>query len=644
MKQIKKIMALVLATVMVLSMGVLTLAASIEIKDSATSDHEYLVYQIYTGTLTEKTDATTGVKTQTLSDIKYGSNYEGKTAGASVPKAELDAILNLAGTDKAREFANNMTDGNDTNGEISGEPIATLKKPDFKATGLADGYYLIIDDRQKDIATAGDMYSRYIVQVSGTTEIAPKKSTVEEHKEIKSDTHTPSDVTEDKSADDLSIGEDVTFTIDATVPLNAVDFDKFFFIINDTLSEGLTLKAEDISVYYMNGDNKVTLSDTTDYTLFLKGDTAHPADTGKTFQVALKDAKSLAGKKIYVEYTATLNEKAAIGEIPNTNKTTVTYSNNPEHKYVPDDENNDGKPDDGKNSPTGETPEQETKTFTSSIQIKKVDENKQPLTGAEFEITGTSVKTVVITTDVFTKDPTGTYYKLKDGTYTTAVPSVEDTYVSKGTGKSDGGYVKDGNTYRVATYDELNDDTTEIFKKVTATADQYEDKVDGKYETYKKETVPSTTTTTENVKAKAFVDANGIVKFDGLGAGTYTIKETTVPDGYNQLDDITVTISFDKDDADKNTENNGTIDEDDLVWSATSDYVKTDADNTGKITEIDSNGDSKMDTFQIQIENKKGTILPTTGGIGTTIFYVLGAILVIGAGVLLVTRRRMSAE
>ena len=44
------------------------------------------------------------------------------------------------------------------------------------------------------------------------------------------------------------------------------------------------------------------------------------------------------------------------------------------------------------------------------------------------------------------------------------------------------------------------------------------------------------------------------------------------------------------------------------------------------------------------INNTKGVELPATGGIGTTIFYVIGAILVIGAGILLVTRRRMAAK
>ena len=50
------------------------------------------------------------------------------------------------------------------------------------------------------------------------------------------------------------------------------------------------------------------------------------------------------------------------------------------------------------------------------------------------------------------------------------------------------------------------------------------------------------------------------------------------------------------------------------------------------------------DTAHYDVENNKGSVLPSTGGIGTTIFYVIGAGLVIGAGVLLVTRRRMKSE
>ena len=49
-------------------------------------------------------------------------------------------------------------------------------------------------------------------------------------------------------------------------------------------------------------------------------------------------------------------------------------------------------------------------------------------------------------------------------------------------------------------------------------------------------------------------------------------------------------------------------------------------------------------TAEITVINEQGTVLPSTGGIGTTIFYIIGAILVIGAGVVLVTRRRMNVQ
>ena len=49
-------------------------------------------------------------------------------------------------------------------------------------------------------------------------------------------------------------------------------------------------------------------------------------------------------------------------------------------------------------------------------------------------------------------------------------------------------------------------------------------------------------------------------------------------------------------------------------------------------------------TVLAEIQNLSGTELPSTGGIGTTIFYVLGSILVVAAGVLLVTKKRMSSK
>jgi LPXTG-motif cell wall-anchored protein len=48
--------------------------------------------------------------------------------------------------------------------------------------------------------------------------------------------------------------------------------------------------------------------------------------------------------------------------------------------------------------------------------------------------------------------------------------------------------------------------------------------------------------------------------------------------------------------------------------------------------------------MSLRVVNLKGSTLPQTGGIGTTIFYVVGTILVLGAAVVLITRKRMSAE
>ena len=108
---------------------------------------------------------------------------------------------------------------------------------------------------------------------------------------------------------------------------------------------------------------------------------------------------------------------------------------------------------------------------------------------------------------------------------------------------------------------------------------------------------------------KLTTDSNGHIYAYGLDAGTYTLIETDPLPGYNALTDtITVYIS-----------ENGTV--------------------TYKYTA--SEGDAGN---EIVVVNQTGSQLPSTGGMGTTILYIAGAALVLGAGVTLVVRRRMNSD
>lgn len=118
--------------------------------------------------------------------------------------------------------------------------------------------------------------------------------------------------------------------------------------------------------------------------------------------------------------------------------------------------------------------------------------------------------------------------------------------------------------------------------------------------------------------------------FKGIDAGKYKLVETTTPDGYNTAADLEFIVKASHDEtADVPTLKTLKVVDTKGADLATGQDAKFSVDLT--------NG--KLDTTVV---NTSGSTLPSTGGIGTTIFYVAGGVLVVGAGVLLVSKKRMS--
>lgn len=129
--------------------------------------------------------------------------------------------------------------------------------------------------------------------------------------------------------------------------------------------------------------------------------------------------------------------------------------------------------------------------------------------------------------------------------------------------------------------------------------------------------------------AKLTSDANGLFKVPGLDAGTYKLREIKAPEGYNILTtDIELVITAEKA----------------LTWNgenANTALTKLTI-TVGNGTAVDGNLDTGV--VSMEVKNNAGAQLPSTGGMGTTMFYVVGAILVVAAVVLLVTKRRMNND
>lgn len=123
---------------------------------------------------------------------------------------------------------------------------------------------------------------------------------------------------------------------------------------------------------------------------------------------------------------------------------------------------------------------------------------------------------------------------------------------------------------------------------------------------------------------------NGLFNIAGLDDGTYYLREIQAPAGYNLLEnDVKLVITA--------TTTNG------QDWAGEPGQALTALNISVNDGELQP-GNTETGIVNVTVENNQGATLPETGGMGTTLFYIIGGLLVVGAGVLLVVRIRMKAH
>ena len=591
MTKITRLLALMLALTLIfaLTATVYAEAHTITIKNpDAAEAHEYTAYQVFAG----EYDEATGV----LSNVTWGSGVDADALLADLQSAYTAFSGCTTAGQVAKALSLYVTDENDVR-SIAAIIDRHVTTPAATGTATAenpavltvdgDGYYYVKDTTP---VLNIDTYSDYILLVEGDVTVAAKDTTgVISEKKVKDINDSTGEGSGWQDSADYDVGDPVPFQLSGTVAADYDKYDSYKLIFHDKESAGLSFSH--ITGVFVDG-----VEIDTGWELIV-----NPED-GCTFEVVFANLKTIegvtGGSIISVEYISILNESAVIGVPGNPDMMRMEYSNNPTDE-----------------TSTGFTPWDEVVVFTYEVIVDKVDENGQKLPGAEFVL------------EKWIKDDS-----YEEGGYWQIVPGYTETGDENGLGRvlSVNGkparyYTAPDGRLFVKIKDRPSSDIpeTDLYLLVTDLdrIDQFLDEmsigIDYYYINANGEMVKNSTNfgyTVKNVERSATDGATFV--WQGVDDGHYRITETVTPPGYNTIEPIEFDIIAEHDEESP---------EPGLISVIGVPFYPT---------------PENMGILHGEIENHSGTVLPETGGIGTVLFYVLGGLLLIGAGVALVVRRR----
>lgn len=580
--------------------------ASGQVKNENPTDdgvHTYEAYQIFKGTVSDGK----------LVGIEWGSAIVNKVAAGETGGYDKSAAIlaKFAGAETAADVAEAIKGDDDSDvarafaelvgAQLDEDSIKVTSDTDGKISGLADGYYLVKDADSSPVMGDGNnsgAKTRYILWVAGggNVDVYAKSGAPTVEKKVKenvknvTDKPTYDQSTTEKWNDvaDYNIGDAVPFKLYGTMPDTLGDYDSYYYEFQDTLGKEFTVSAD--TEFTIKVDGKEVGYNSNNIHVITGTDTAG----NTTINVVIENIKALTDKNgeaiavnassvITVEYEAVLNDNAVLGLNGQQNGVKLVYSNNPNEKYAP-----------GTDKPGDETPD-------TPITPDKPD---SPSTPDKPDDKGDTPEDYVI---VFT-------YALEINKVNESKDKLADAqFVVKAVdGDHEGNYVKvkaiknaEGEVVR---YDVAGWTATKP-TKVDTTADDF--------------------TVGDAAAEGVFVSTTeGVIQIAGLDDGKYEIEEIAAPVGYNML-----TTTLERSIAATTANNQG--------WDAfdPEDALTALALKNGDVN-VDEKKDANKGTVSETIANKSGSTLPSTGGIGTALFYLAGGIMVVGAGTVLVSKKR----